>query len=65
MTFVDRLKPYGEIGVVIPCREMTLLAADGEPPMVVGRGGIVVESATSLAIGWWGRPTTSAMRSGR
>ena len=56
MTFVDRLKSYGEIGVVIPCRETTLLAADWEPPMVVGRGEIVVESATSFRYRLVGTP---------
>lgn len=56
MLFVERLKPFGEIGTVIPCREMTLLGADWEPPVVVGRGEIVVESATSFRYRLVGTP---------
>lgn len=48
MAFVDRLKRFAEVGAVIPCRQMTLLAGDHEPPVVVGTGQIVVHSTSSF-----------------
>ena len=57
MTFVERLKRFGEIGAIIRCSEMVLLAGDHEPPMVVGAGEIVVQSATSFEYRLKGMPS--------
>lgn len=48
MSFVDRLKPFAEVGAVVSCAEMTLLAGDHQPPIVMGVGEIVVHSTTSF-----------------
>lgn len=48
MTFPDKLQRIAEVGTVITCPSMTLLAGDHEPPVVVGSGEIVVSSTTSF-----------------
>lgn len=56
MTFVDSLKRFAEVGRVISCPEMTLLAGDNEPPLVVGPGEILVHSTTSFRYRMQGMP---------
>ena len=48
MSFPDRLARFAQLGTVIPCSEMTLLAGDHEPPLVVGSGEITVHSHRSF-----------------
>ncbi|MBR9973338.1 hypothetical protein [Magnetospirillum sulfuroxidans] len=48
MTILDRLQRFAEVGTVITCSKMTLLAGDNEPPLVVGSGEVVVSSETSF-----------------
>ena len=56
MTTLDRLKHLSEMGTVICCPQMTLLAGDHEPPVVVGEGEITVLNATSFAYTLRGLP---------
>ncbi|WP_146071446.1 hypothetical protein [Bosea lathyri] len=57
MTIVNRLKHLSEVGTVIHCPEMTLLAADDEPPIVIGEGELRVLTETSF--GYRVKPTFS------
>ncbi len=53
---VNRLKHLAEVGTVISCREMTLLAGDHDPPVVIGEGEITVTTATSFGYTIRGTP---------
>lgn len=57
VTIVDRLRPLSEVGTVIACPEMTLLAGDHDPPIVVGAGEITV--LTPMSFGYTLRGTPS------
>lgn len=65
MTIVDRLKQLAELGAVISCSEMTLLAGDHDPPVVVGEGEIAVSTSTTFRYSLRGIPEDlgHAMRS--
>lgn len=56
MTIVDRLKRLSEVGTVIPCSKMILLAGDHEPPVVVGEGEITVLTTTAFGYTLRGTP---------
>ncbi len=65
MTTVGHLKHLSEVGTVIPCPEMTLLASDHDPPVVIGEGEITVLTATSFGYTLRGTPedVSHALRS--
>lgn len=56
MSLLDRLQRFAEVGTVIACPSMTLLAGDHELPVVVGSGEIVVNSTTSFRYRVQGMP---------
>jgi hypothetical protein len=56
MTIVDRLKHFSEVGTVIACPQMTLLAGDHEPPVIAGEGEIKVLSTTTFGYTLRGLP---------
>jgi hypothetical protein len=49
MGIADRMIRLSTRGTSIPCAEMTLLAGDHEPPVVVGEGEITVLGSTSFS----------------
>jgi len=55
-TTVDRLKHLSEVGTVISCPEMILLAGDHERPVVIGKGEITVLTTTSFGYTLRGTP---------
>lgn len=57
MKIADRLKHLSQLGTVIPCPEMTLLAADNDPPVVVGSGEITVLTSSSFGYTLRGTPS--------
>lgn len=57
MSIVDRMIRFSTIGTVINCPEMTLLAGDHEPPVVVGEGEVTVTSPTTFTYTLRGTPT--------
>jgi hypothetical protein len=56
MSVVDRLLHFATVGTVIPCPEMTLLAADHDPPIVVGTGEVTVLTSRSFGYTLRGTP---------
>jgi hypothetical protein len=56
MNTLERLKHLSEMGKVIFCPQMTLIAGDHEPPVVVGEGEITVLDATSFGYTLRGTP---------
>ena len=55
-TIANRLKHLSQVGTVIPCTEMTLLAGDHDPPVVAGTGEITVLTSTSFGYTVRGTP---------
>lgn len=53
---IERLRRFSDVGAVIPCSQMTLLAGDHEPPVVVGEGEITVRTTTSFGYTLRGLP---------
>lgn len=56
MSIVDELTHLSSVGTVIACPEMTLMAGDHEPPVVIGAGEITVLSTTSFGYVLRGTP---------
>lgn len=56
MTIDERLTQLSTVGTVIPCPMMRLIAADHEPPIVVGEGELTVSRSTSFKYSLRGTP---------
>lgn len=56
MNIARDLEHLAQVGSEIACPEMTLLAGDHEPPIVVGKGSITVSSATRFTYRLKGKP---------
>lgn len=56
MSIARDLEHLGQLGSVIGCAEMTLLAGDHDPPIVVGNGSITVSSSTHFTYHLEGKP---------
>ncbi len=57
MKISDHLKHLSQVGTVVACSNMTLLAGDDDPPIVIGTGEIRVLSTTSFGYTLHGTPS--------